>query len=166
MGQHQSLNHPLVRALAWTLTSPPLINSTTTDAPALLAQLNLLDLKRPHNRDLNPWLTQLDQQPHSLEQWVSERPTHRVGHLFEHLVHYWLVHQTDAQILTHHQQIRDKNKTLGELDFLFRLEGRIIHLETAVKFYLKANNQQSLKSFVGPNSRETLFQKTQQIVQE
>tara|TARA_R110002049_G_scaffold4601_5_gene32006 strand:+ start:17587 stop:18360 length:774 start_codon:yes stop_codon:yes gene_type:complete len=99
--------------------------------------------------------------------FLSDKVTRRVGHYFENLVHYYLVHHADYSDIRHSLQIRDGNRTIGELDFVYRdADARHVHLETAVKFYLYVAGQRVIGShYIGPNARDTLERKTQRLHQ-
>lgn len=97
----------------------------------------------------------------ALAAFLRERPEHRVGHYFENLVHYWLRHIRRVEIVAHRQPVRDGERTLGELDFIFRDEaGRLIHWEVAVKFYLRAEASDGGPArYLGPNTTDRLERK-------
>ena len=71
--------------------------------------------------------------------WEFIKPVkdRRVGRYFERLMLYWLVHVRHVDLVAHGLQVRDGGQTLGEIDFLFVDEQRLLnHWEVAIKFYL------------------------------
>ena len=93
-----------------------------------------------------------------LAAFLRERSDHRVGHYFENLLHYWLLHVRGVEVVAHRFPVRDGERTLGEIDFLFRDErGRLIHREVAVKFYLQVPDaDRPSVRYLGPNTTDRL----------
>ncbi len=91
-----------------------------------------------------------------LESFLEGRNHQRVGYYFEYLVHFWLEKVCGHEMVDQGRQIIEDGRTRGELDFVFRDgEGRLIHLETAVKFYLHLGRDNPTGShFIGPNSSD------------
>lgn len=100
-----------------------------------------------------------------LEQFLTECPAQAVGRYFESLVYYWLRHIRGLEILMRNEQVKDAERTIGEIDLVFRDEQqRIVHWETAVKYYLHFPQPNAFSSdFVGPNSRDNLDQKVERL---
>jgi len=133
-----------VRDLVWAINSPPLLRSDGSD----------------HVPGLNP--DAID--PEHLTAFCAERSEHRVGHYFENLIHYWLKHIRRVEIIAHRLPVRDEEKTLGELDFIFRDEaGRLVHWEVAVKFYLVT--AEDPPRHLGPNTSDSLARKALRLRQ-
>jgi uncharacterized protein len=130
-----------VRDLNWAISSPPLLK---------LGDASLFPALRPE---------QIDEE--HLHRFISERTEHRVGHYFENLVHFWLKHIRGLEIVEHRRQVRDEDRTLGEIDFIFRDEsGRLVHWETAIKFYLKTRESgDQAPRYLGPNTADSLERK-------
>ena len=96
--------------------------------------------------------------------FVEERTEHRVGHYFENLIHFWLKHIRGVEIIAHRQPVRDEERTLGELDFVFRDEaGRLNHWEVAVKFYLQTTSNDGHPKYLGPNTNDSLERKLERM---
>ncbi|MGB7342992.1 MAG: DUF1853 family protein [Pirellulaceae bacterium] len=117
----------------------------------------------------SPAFTPIDKNVFDLERLVGHVVTtsdHRVGRYFERLIGFWLSEVRGLTDCQHSTQIRDGNRTVGELDFLFTDEqGRRTHLETAVKFYLY--DPQSVvggSHFIGPNAGDTFERKTKRLL--
>lgn len=90
----------------------------------------------------------------------------KVGRYFEQLVSYWLHDVRRLEILTEQQQIFDAGQTVGEIDFIFKDElQQLVHLETAIKFYLYYPGTHSSGShYLGPNSRDNFEAKTRKLL--
>jgi uncharacterized protein len=102
-----------------------------------------------------------------LERFLQAQTSHRVGHYFESLVHYWLKHVRCVNVVDDRVQIFEGKQTVGELDFLFEDEdGCLTHLETAVKFYFYLPSDNALgECFVGPNPADNFQCKTDRLFQ-
>ncbi len=130
-----------MRDLTWVIASPPLLQLSDAQIPA----------------SFDPQQVNSDH----LLAFFADRSEHRVGHYFENLIHYWLVHIRGVELLAHRQPVHDGDRRLGELDFIFRDEtGQLTHWEVAVKFYLqsKTKGDQSAQ-FLGPNTSDSLERK-------
>ena len=87
------------------------------------------------------------------------KPIRQVGRYFERLVEYWLLEVRGVEMIRKGFQVMEGNRTLGELDFVFRDESGILtHWEVAVKFYLFFEGE-----FVGPNGEDTLSGKVARV---
>ena len=130
--------------LEWVLTSPSLVDHPLAVGPIEFA---------PESVDLS-----------QLDAFLAERAEYRVGRYFEALVHFWLLHVRQVEILgAGIQIIDDQRRTLGELDFVFRDEdGAVNHWEVAVKFFLHYPNDVS-SHFPGPASRDNFERKSTQL---
>ena len=135
------------RDLVWAITSPSLLN--TSDER----------VEPPHP------LSPDDVDASDLADFLSQKATHRVGHYFELLVLYYLLRIRRVDVVAHGRALRVAGQTLGELDFLFRDEtGRLIHWETAVKFYLCFDDgTASGPEYIGPNAADTFDRKTRRL---
>jgi hypothetical protein len=135
-----------VRDLIWAVSSPPLLalGNDVADPPL---DRGMID-------------------PAHLAGFLRERADRRVGHYFENLVHYWLKHLRQFEIVAHRQIVNDSERTLGELDFILRDEaGRLMHWEVAIKFYLltKAADGQTPR-YLGPNTTDSLDRKIERLL--
>lgn len=129
------------RDLIWAVTSAPLLkNDDCSDKWELAPE-------------------QIDGE--QLVAFLRERAEHRVGHYFENLIHFWLIHIRRVRMLAHRLPVRDENRTLGELDFVFRDEqDRLNHWEVAVKFYLQTlSTDRDVPQYLGPNTTDSLNRK-------
>ena len=102
-----------------------------------------------------------------LQVFLGAHRSFKVGHYFESLVHFWLEKVRRVEMVAHRRQIKNSDRTLGELDFVFRDEQeRLNHWETAVKFYLfDPDNEVNGSRFIGPNTADTLERKLDRLLQ-
>ncbi len=130
--------------LEWVVTSPPLM------ADPLAVQAQTFDRSRVDVAHL--------------EAFLAERPSYRVGRYFETLLHYWLAHVRKVEVVEAGLQIRDdQQRTVGELDFVYRDEaGRLCHCEASVKFFLHHPNEAG-SHFPGPAARDNLERKANKL---
>ncbi|MEM1441452.1 MAG: DUF1853 family protein [Verrucomicrobiota bacterium] len=100
-----------------------------------------------------------------LERFLETKAAHRVGYYVEALLQCWLESREEISELQHGLQIRKEKETLGELDFLFRKEGRLHHLEVALKFYLHyPEGAPNGSRFIGPNARDSFERKRDRLL--
>ncbi|MBV8046405.1 MAG: DUF1853 family protein [Paludibacterium sp.] len=135
--------HPAVRDLASLLTGAAAWR-TAHDMPASL----LL------GRDGLTRLSALDADPSALEAWLARRPVTRLGHYAEQLLAFWFGNAPHIELAAHNVVLRDGSRTLGEFDFLLRIDGEPWHVETCSKFYLQADAGST--EMVGPSLRDAL----------
>jgi hypothetical protein len=110
----------------------------------------------------------LDQQKVDAEHLAREvvfDGQYRVGRYFEKLILYWLRFVCGFEIIAAGHAIRERGKTIGEIDVLFRdKDGRQIHWELAVKFYLQYPEAvDRSQSYLGPNPKDRLDRKVQRL---
>lgn len=161
-----TLHHPLVRDLAWAVFSPSLIRSDNEQ----------IEIDSPPASTSNyRFLSQLDQHPAELEQWMEGCTSPRIGLRFEYLWQFWINRSPD-QGWEHifNLQINGEQRTLGELDSVSysSSSATIIHREFAVKFYLGVNSTELPASirpdlpfcWVGPNVKDRLDLKRAQLL--
>ena len=156
------LRHPLVRTLAWLIGSPGLL---AAGAPAHQGKVVGDDWCAAALADSTLWLLAEDAAPHSLEAFVALHRSARLGRLAENLLAYWFMHFARFALIARNLAVRDGGTTLGEFDFVFRdhAERRVVHWESAVKFYLFRPEIGGLAGFVGPGERDTLAAKAEKV---
>lgn len=151
------LRNDSVRDLAWTLLSPalmrhcagaqrhPLTASAWADAP----------------QALEDWLRQLDQAPESLDAWLAQRGSRRLGLYYERLWHFALIAAPGIELLASNLPIRAAGRTLGELDVLLRDRTGLHHLELAIKLYLGPERDagEQAEHWLGPGCHDRLGSK-------
>jgi hypothetical protein len=158
-----TLRHARVRALAWLLDAPSLLDAhdpywtdkVMTPAPVSLA--------------LERWLFALDRNPAPLDAALGERPFTRLGLYAEKLMAFYFREQ--GSLVAHSLQVRaSRNDTVGEFDFLLDAgagAGELEHIEFATKFYLlQRPDPNDLDALVGPNLADSLGAKMRKIVEK
>ncbi|WP_188109539.1 DUF1853 family protein [Pseudohalioglobus sediminis] len=161
-----SLHSPAVRDLAWACFAPPLLH--TAQLPCTMPVTNCALELTPQRRE---WLLQLDRQPRALLNHLAERASRRLGLYFEALWHFFLLHDSEVELLAHNLPVRGRKQTLGEYDCIYfcQRRQRAVHLELALKFYLHhrtlACAAQAHENWVGPNTRDRLDLKLQRLLQ-
>lgn len=147
-----------VRSLAWLLDAPDLL-----DASALQWQGRIASLADVVDETVAAWLADLDDAPQALHAHLDMRPFSRLGRHAEKLLSFYLLHR--GVLTAHGVQVRDEGGTIGEFDFLLRLNGRLVHWEFATKFYLLESSGAGTDAdyFVGPNLADTLGAKMHKI---
>jgi hypothetical protein len=156
------LSDPHVRALAWLLSAPNLLNPTAPQWQNKIASIDMHD-------DIAAWLIQLHQAPEALHQFLDIQKFTRLGRYAEKLLAWYF--QERENLFAHGLQVRKgKEETLGEFDFLFWRASQLIHWEFASKFYLLNSGQSKnapnyqAEYFVGPNLADTLAAKMRKIL--
>ena len=96
--------------LCWAVNSPSLVNGADVAPTPGIA------------------VDEIDQE--HLASFLSEqKPGHQVGRYFEQLIHYWLRHIREVEVVATGLPLKDGKITVGEIDFLFRDEfDTLVHL--------------------------------------
>jgi hypothetical protein len=154
------LARPHVRALAWLLDSPDLLDPQSPHWQGRIATLG------PISPAVANWLDDLDADPAPLDAALGNRFYSRLGLYAEKLMAFYFAQQ--GMLAAHGLQVRDgKNGTIGEFDFLLREEGSatLRHIEFATKFYLLDGDPDrgNYNRLVGPNLADTLGLKMRKI---
>lgn len=155
------LHDPHVRALAWLLDAPGLLDA---DAACWEGRIAVLDQV---SHETAGWLQQLDAAPAALHAMLDTQPSHRLGRYAEKLMTFYLQHS--GRLIAHNVQVRaGPNATIGEFDFLVRDGAAAIHWEFATKFYLLQTSPRDVgaEAFVGPNLADSLGAKMRKIMQQ
>lgn len=157
------LCQPPVRDLAWTLLSPPLLDSTP------LPQRHPLSASRWSRKPdlLADWLRGLDADSGALQQWLAQSSVRRLGLYYERLWQFALNAAPDVDVLAANLPIRQQGHTLGELDLLLRDEQGVHHLELAFKLYLgpEQASGEDQAHWLGPGSHDRLDLKLAHLCQ-
>ena len=167
----QQLNHPLVRDLAWCLYSPSLVlpGSATRGLPLHPPDIRINEIQ-PNNLD-QELLVRLDQNSAPLVSWQqSAAGGTRLGRRFECYWQYWLLQRYPDWQHRFNIQVCNYGKTLGEMDNVSfdPREGRLIHREMAVKFYLGMSDEidgNRPMQWLGPNSNDRFDLKLTRLYQ-
>jgi hypothetical protein len=150
------LTQPHVRALAWLLDAPDLLDAA---APQWQGRIATLGVASPAVAD---WLSALERDPSPLQQALGARPYTRLGLYAERLMAFYFA--AHGQLFAHGLQVRaDRTDTIGEFDFLLRDGDHLTHIEFATKFYLLDQAVAGFNGLVGPNLADTLGVKMRKI---
>jgi hypothetical protein len=153
------LNDPHVRALAWLLDAPDLLDPDARQWKGRIA--TLAETSAEDER----WLSALDVSPAELHAYLEIRPFTRLGRYAEKLIAFYFQHR--GILAAHGVQVRDgKSGTVGEFDFLLQCGKALAHWEFATKFYLLESSGAGHDAdyFVGPNLADTLGAKMRKIL--
>jgi len=153
--------NPLVRDLAWALSSPPLLQRS--DPHVNWLENGWFKQISGHYGDV---LEQLDKDPRPLQEMVSAQKDRRLGGYFETLWHFWLSSNRRYRLLFANLPLRAGSRTLGEFDFLVqdKVTGKTLHWEIAVKFYLGVADTSQPANWLGPAQRDRLDIKTNRLL--
>ncbi|AXA91474.1 DUF1853 family protein [Massilia sp. YMA4] len=152
------LTRPHVRALAWLLDSPDLLD------PAAPAWQGRVAAGGPADAATAAWLAQLEADPAPLDAALGARHYSRLGLYAEKLMAFYFAQRGD--LFAHGLQVRAANNgTVGEFDFLLDTGAGLRHLEFATKFYLLDSDDPGgdFDQLVGPNLADTLGRKLRKI---
>ncbi len=87
----------------------------------------------------------------------------RLGKYFESLLSFALqqLKLSPFSLVAKNIQLSNGKRTLGEIDFLLKGQDTYLHLETAVKFYLRPKGADAgqLENWIGPNAQDRLDKK-------
>ncbi|MET0265439.1 MAG: DUF1853 family protein [Duganella sp.] len=146
-----------VRALAWLLDAPDLLDQA---APQWQGRIASLGAVTPADA---AWLAALDRDPAALDAAFAGRHYSRLGLYAEKLLAFYFAAQ--RQLVAHGLQVRAaRDDTVGEFDFLLRDGADLLHLEFATKFYLlEAGGVGDVNRLIGPNLADTLGAKMRKI---
>ena len=157
------LTDPHVRALAWLIDAPGLLDA---DAPQW--QGRIAGLGGSAGDAARDWLLDLERAPAALHAHLAFQPFGRLGRYAEKLMTFYLQHL--GVLAAHNVQVRSGSQTIGEFDFLVWRGGDLLHWEFATKFYLlepagfgEGAAQQQADYFVGPNLADSLGAKMDKI---
>nr|WP_279306973.1 DUF1853 family protein [Marinobacter sp. BGYM27] len=143
---------PSVRHLAW-----------LCEAPSLTASPKQVPLQQYLPDNLQNTLIELDRNPQPLLTALALDGHLRLGIYFERLYGFLMSDLLGWPTLLRNQPVRDEQRTLGELDFVFLnpATGLPEHHEIAVKFYLgyAPDNR-----WYGPNAKDRLDLKTHRLL--
>lgn len=148
------LQDPAVRDLAAVLTAPPLWHSGREVPVAAL-------LGRQGFR----FLLALDDEPFPLYRHLAQEApfARRLGRYAESLLAFWLAHAPHSELVARNLPLADADGcSLGEADFLCRLDGEAWHLELCCKYYGGC----TAADFCGLNADDRLSEKADKLQQQ
>jgi hypothetical protein len=152
------LAQPRVRALAWLLDAPDLLDAGDPHWQGRIASAP------PVTAATEAWLAQLDAHPQALDAAMGERTYTRLGLYAEKLMAFY--YREHGMLVAHGLQVRAaRNDTVGEFDFLLDAgPGAVEHIEFATKFYLLQEGAGAgFDAFLGPNLADSLGRKMRKI---
>lgn len=152
------LARPHVRALAWLLDAPDLLDRNDPYWEGRIATLG------PVSPAVADWLAMLERDPYALHASLGDKVYTRLGLYAEKLMAFY--YRSQGLLVAHGLQVRAaRNDTVGEFDFLLEAgEGGVEHIEFATKFYLLEGEAASrFDTFVGPNLADSLGAKMRKI---
>lgn len=153
------LQDPHVRALAWLLDAPDLLDP---HAPQWGGRIATLDVDVAAVAD---WLDALDRDPAPLHAYLNMANVTRLGRYAERLMAFYF--SWTGRLVAYGLQVRAAaNDTIGEFDFLLREGAALLHYEFATKFYLFESDPAThgTNDFIGPNLADTLGAKMDKIL--
>ncbi|MYN40843.1 DUF1853 family protein [Duganella sp. FT109W] len=154
-GRWPQLTNPHVRALAWLLGAPDLLDPASPYWQGRIATLGAIS---PGTQE---WLNALEHDPSPLEAALGSKHYSRLGLYAEKLMAFYFAEQ--GQLYAHGLQVRaDRTDTIGEFDFLLHEGDQLVHIEFATKFYL-LDGADNLNGLIGPNLADTLGLKMRKI---
>ena len=152
------LRQDRVRALAWLLDSPDLLDA---GAPAWAGRIATLG---PVTPEVANWLARLDQDASPLDAALGAKTYTRLGLYAEKLMAFYFAEQ--GRLVRHGLQVRaSRNDTVGEFDFLLEYgPDALAHIEFATKFYLlDGGGSNEFDALVGPNLADSLGVKMRKV---
>lgn len=153
------LTHPRVRALAWLLDSPDLLDPSSPHWGGRIASL------APVTPAVAAWLAALQDDPSPLDAALGPKFYSRLGLYAEKLLAFYF--EQHGLLQAHGLQVQvNRNDTVGEFDFLLRDGSELLHWEFATKFYLLegAPDPGVFNHLIGPNLADTLGLKMRKIL--
>ena len=157
------LTQPRVRALAWLLDSPDLLDPASEHWGGRIASLE------PVTPCVAAWLGALQLDPSPLDAALGPKFYSRLGLYAEKLLAFYF--EQHGLLQAHGLQVQvNRNDTVGEFDFLLKnMHGdasSLLHWEFATKFYLLegAPDPGIFHHLIGPNLADTLGLKMRKIL--
>ncbi|MBL0314825.1 MAG: DUF1853 family protein [Flavobacteriales bacterium] len=150
---------PDVAALSWAIASAPLVKENCGELPIIDEEW--CDQQLELHLD---WLKQLDSDPSPLKNFIQDDDAKLLGKRFESLLAFWFEQSPHFELIG--RNIRFENSgASGEADFLIRdlIDGELIHLEAACKYYIGLPYSPKRNTWVGPNGIDSLQLKLEKL---
>jgi uncharacterized protein len=147
----KNLKHQFTRDLYWLLASHYPLNPNVAHF-RLFPEEILLEMVEVHKT----FFVELDDYPREFENYLTEKPTRRLGIYAERLMAYFFKHSPYINLITHSFQVIRSGETLGEIDFIIEWKGELYHIELAVKYYLGIDDLNEFKNWIGPSGNDNL----------
>ncbi len=94
---------------------------------------------------------------------LTEKRKGPLGRYFEALIQTIISLSPQVEICHPNVVVQDGKRTCGELDLLYQIDERWIHLELAVKFYIGLKDRSDPYQWHGPAARDTLGRKLERL---
>ena len=106
---------------------------------------------------------QLNNDLHSYN--IATNQNLRLGKLVERFISFQLKQDKTVKIVAENYQVQNEKLTIGELDCLFLIEQKPIHLEIVYKFYLydESAGCTEIEHWIGPNRNDSMIQKLDKL---
>jgi len=131
--------------LEWILNTPSLINHPEGISP--------FSCLKDHLQQANV----------SIADKLLINPPKRLGIYYENLIEYLINQHLQPSVLRRNEQVIKNKKTLGEFDFIGRIDKSDFHLECAIKFYLRVGGGEQLSDYIGPGKQDRFDIKYQRM---
>lgn len=118
-----------------------------------------------HRNAVLSLLQKLDQEPRKVDEHFAGLGSMPMGKYFEQLLFYILDKDARYDVLLKNHQIRQENRTIGEIDLIVKdtKTGEIEHWEIALKFYLQSKYSRKHSEMIGPNAADNLARKMNKL---
>ena len=157
-----------IQDLKWVLESPSLLSNSFFPSDTINLNLHSELFVRLRNYFL-PKCETLDFSFNEILSFILDRSTNRLGKYYEFLLEFLFIKFPEIDLIQKGLPLReDHSKTIGEFDFILfdRMQNKILHLEVAVKFYLKLYKENLPKSYIGPSFNDRLDKKMSKLVKQ
>lgn len=118
-----------------------------------------------HRESLENLLSSLESNSSEVDQHFNPLGNLPMGKYFEQLVFFMLKHDNRYELLLANHQIREGNRTVGELDLIVKdvQTRKREHWEIALKFYLQCDESPKHQKLIGPNAVDNLGRKMEKL---
>ncbi len=159
----KDIRNPLVKELIWSISSPQILHYNGP-VYSTLAHDWWID-KIEQNSE---FYFHLDKHPSLLESALRPFEHIPLGKRHELFIRFFLEHTPSINLILHSFQIIEKNKTLGEIDFIFSDQdsGITYQLEVACKFFLQHKRSKNWNNFIGPNGNDKLENRVEKTIRQ
>ena len=148
----------LIFDLKWVIESPRLLIETP---PPIKWELLWSD----YFKGCNIWVADLELNPKDLVAFFDSDYQFILGKYFEMLIQFIFESYEDFALITKGLQVSKNNRTIGEIDFIFKnlRDNTTTHLEVAVKYYMGYKSSAKHTMWIGPNGMDNLAGKIQKF---
>ena len=157
-----------IQDLKWVLESPSLLSPDFFPEDTINLNVDSVFIIRLRNYFL-PKIASIDFSSNDVLGFLKQRPSNRLGKYYEFLLEFLFLNYPDIDLIYKGLPLReDHSKTIGEFDFILydRQDRKIIHLEVAVKFYLKLKIENLTSSYIGPSFNDRLDKKMDKLLKQ